>query len=523
MKLWKRYAQLGAGLGILLGPALVAWAVEHPSAPAASAPAAVAAPAATANTMAAWSDAFANVAETVRPAVVFIRADTRRAAPVPNSRSDAFQDFFRQWQRQNPNTPMPGMPDTDPDGMQRSTSSGTGFVVSPDGYIMTNSHVVRDADRLRVTLFNGRTYPATVVGRDPATDVAVIKIDARNLPVVSFGNSDSTRVGEWVLAIGNPMGQDLTFTVTAGIVSAKGRPLNGLRNGETNYGIQDFIQTDAAINPGNSGGPLVNADGKVIGINSAIATQTGTYEGYGFAIPSNLAQHVMDELIKNGKVNRAIIGLRLGTVQPEDAEYAKLDAVSGAVVQDFSVENSPAEAAGVRPGDVVVAIDGKMIEYIAQFQQAVAFRKPGEIVTLTVQRKGGVKVNLKVALIAAPSEEPVATSSTGRAGRAPAAAPLNQKLGISVAPVSGDTPENTGLGVTAVDQDGPAAEKLQPAAQDGPGDIITHVDGTRVRTVTEFTQAVSTVKAGDIVELRVYNAQGPGERGGSRVVRMRVK
>src|SRR5881227_2732745 len=232
-----------------------------------------------------WSDAFVAVAEHVKPAVVFIRSqhvergDNQRLPP-------GFQDFFPNLRRRP----------------QVEQGSGSGFIVSADGYILTNNHVVAGADKVTVRLYDKREFTAKVVGTDPNTDVAVIKIDARGLPGVAFGNSDSARVGEWVLAIGNPL--EFNFTVTAGIVSAKGRVLYGLQ--QSHYAIQDFIQTDAAINPGNSGGPLVNIRGQVIGINAAIASQTGLYEGYGFAIPINLARTVMDQLVKTGHVERAV-------------------------------------------------------------------------------------------------------------------------------------------------------------------------------------------------------------------------
>src|SRR5205823_4102437 len=233
-------------------------------------------------------DAFVGIADHVRPEVVFIRsqhverAQDQRLPP-------GFEDFFPNLRRRP----------------QVQQGSGSGFIVSPDGYILTNNHVVAGADKVTVKLYDKREFTAKVVGTDPNTDVAVIKIDARNLPAVQYGNSDSARVGEWVLAIGNPL--EFNFTVTAGIVSAKGRVLYGLQ--QSRYSIQDFIQTDAAINPGNSGGPLVNIRGQVIGINAAIASETGYYAGYGFAIPINLARTVMDQLVKTGHVERAVMGI----------------------------------------------------------------------------------------------------------------------------------------------------------------------------------------------------------------------
>src|SRR5438046_3342568 len=229
-------------------------------------------------------NAFVAVAEQFKLAVVFVksqhveRSQSQRLPP-------GFEDFLPQ--RRRP---------------QVEQGSGSGFIVSPDGYILTSKHVVAGADRVTVKLYGKREFTAKVVGTDPNTDVAVIRIDARNLPTVGFGNSDSTGVGEWALAIGNPL--EFTFTVTAGIVSAKGRLLRGLPH--PNYGIQDFIQTDAAINPGNSGGPLVNIQGQVIGINAAISSEPGHYSGYGFAIPINLARTVLDQLVKTGNSAPAV-------------------------------------------------------------------------------------------------------------------------------------------------------------------------------------------------------------------------
>src|SRR5881394_1473275 len=307
-------------------------------------------------------DAFVGIADHVKPEVVFIRsqhverAQDQRLPP-------GFEDFFPNLRRRP----------------QVEQGSGSGFIISADGYILTNNHVVAGVDKVTVRLYDKREFTAKVVGTDPNTDVAVIKIDARSLPGVAFGNSDSARVGEWVLAIGNPLGEAFAFTVTAGIVSAKGRLLAGLQ--QTRYAIQDFIQTDAAINPGNSGGPLVNIRGQVIGINSAIASETGFYAGYGFAIPINLARTVMTQLIATGHVERAVIGVSIRPITPEDAENAKLQDIRGVVVNEFSPpEDSPAKRAGILEGDVIIAVDGQPIESVSQLQQRVGFKKPGDVV-----------------------------------------------------------------------------------------------------------------------------------------------
>src|SRR5712671_1504491 len=340
-----------------------------------------------------FQDAFVAVAEHVKPSVVFIRSQHVERADDNQRLPPGFQDFFPNLRRRP----------------QVEQGSGSGFIMSADGYILTNNHVVAGADKVTVRLYDKREFTAKVVGTDPNTDVAVIKIDARGLPGVGFGNSDSARVGEWVLAIGNPLGEAFTFTVTAGIVSAKGRLLAGLQ--QTRYAIQDFIQTDAAINPGNSGGPLVNIRGQVIGINSAIASETGYYAGYGFAIPMNLARTVMDQLIKTGHVERAVMGIAIRDAQPEDAEAVGLKDITGVVVNSFSGEDSPAKRVGILPGDVIVALDGIAVSNTPQLQQRVGFKKPGETVDVTVLRQGGVRKTYTVKLTRAPMGDEAAAAA----------------------------------------------------------------------------------------------------------------
>ena len=302
-------------------------------------------------------EAFASVAEHVKPAVVFIKSE-RRERTTNRRLPPGFDDFFQ----------MPRRP-------QIEQGSGSGFIVSQDGYILTNNHVVQGADRVTVRLLDNREFTAKTIGTDPNTDIAVIKIQTTGLPTVRLGDADSTKIGNWVLAIGNPLGEAFTFTVTAGIVSAKGRGLQGLNSG--GLAIHDFIQTDAAINPGNSGGPLVNVRGEVIGINAAIASETGFYSGYGFAIPINIAKTVMTQLIATGHVERSVIGVSVLPVRQEDAEDVKLPDIKGAVVQGFTTDDAPAKGAGLQEGDIIIAIDGQPVESVAQLQQRVGFKKPG--------------------------------------------------------------------------------------------------------------------------------------------------
>jgi serine protease Do len=448
------------------------------------------------------SESFAAVAEHVKPSVVYIRSQrTERASPqrVP----PGMERFFPRF-RQQP---------------EIEQGSGSGFVVSADGYILTNNHVVEGAEQVTVRLLDRREFKAKVVGTDPNTDVAVLKIDAKNLPPMALGNSDDARVGEWVLAIGNPLGEGLTFTVTSGIVSAKGRALNGLpRAGQGS--IQDFIQTDAAINPGNSGGPLVSVRGEVIGINSAIASETGFYSGYGFAIPINLARTVMNQLIESGKVHRAALGVSIADVSLADAEYVGLPAIRGVVVKDIPNDDSPAKAAGIEAGDIIVAVDGKPVEYVGQLQQVIGFRKPGEMVKVEVARKGGVRKTVDVKLQELNDSPQVATrGDSGVVDDASDEGVAMNRLGISVEPVSPDAavelqlPADTrGLIVTAVAPGGPSWEVLVDDPQRGGPDIILSVEGKSVRTEADLRKALLAEKPGSIVTLRIYNARAQNRR-----------
>lgn len=263
-------------------------------------------------------------------------------------------------------------------------SSGSGVIVSDDGFIVTNHHVIQDAERVEVVLSNNRSFQAKIVGADPTTDLALVKIDAQDLPFVKYGNSDKVIPGEWVLAIGNPF--ELNSTVTAGIVSAKARNIGILRD-KNNYQIESFIQTDAAVNPGNSGGALVNLSGELIGINTAIATPTGTYAGYSFAVPVALVKKVMDDLLLYGKVQRGLLGVRINDVDARIARQFELPRATGVYIS-YVNENSAAEEAGILPGDVVVEINGNSINNVSELQEIVARYRPGDEVKVTFFRDG---------------------------------------------------------------------------------------------------------------------------------------
>lgn len=463
------------------------------------------------------SDAFAAVAEVVRPSVVFIRAQrTERRTTQTQTLPPGFEQFL-------PRGAVPRQPE-----VERGT--GSGFIVSADGYILTNHHVVENADQVRVQLLSGRVYEARIVGSDLNTDLAVLKIDATGLTPAALGISDRARIGEWVLAIGNPLGENLTFTVTSGIISAKGRGLPGLANRNQNS-IQDFIQTDAAINRGNSGGPLVNVRGEVIGVNSAIASENGFNMGYGFAIPIDLAKQVMTQLITTGRVERAVLGIQVNDATELDAEHVGLDEVRGVRVEGFSDRNSPAERAGLRMGDVIVTIDGAPVQYVAQLQQIVGFRRPGEMVKVEVARRGGARRTYDVRLssaedvtaeAAAPAERAEGDSPAPGTGQQPEAEPAAiEALGVTVVPLTADLARQlavpsgvSGVVIRDVSPSGPTADLL------GRNLIIVAVEETEVRTARELEQALRAIGPNGIASLYVHIPTADG--GVQRVVRVRL-
>lgn len=320
---------------------------------------------------------FVASAQLVTPAVVHVKS---QVAYTPRSQRDPIQEFF-------------GIPDPRGDRGQGGgngampMSSGSGVIISPDGYIVTNNHVIEGASKVDISLDNNKRYEATIIGTDPTTDLALLKIEADNLPFVKFGDSDQTKIGEWVLAVGNPF--DLNSTVTAGIISAKARNINILRNVENNLQIESFLQTDAVVNPGNSGGALVNLAGELIGINTAIASNTGTFAGYSFAVPSTLVKKVMDDLMKYGAVQRGLLGVSIQSVSPELADYLdkKFPVDQGVYVGGVN-ENSAGKAAGLKEGDIIISIDGKAVNNVSMLQEMVARKRPGDKVEVEYIRDG---------------------------------------------------------------------------------------------------------------------------------------
>ena len=312
---------------------------------------------------------FTYAAESAVDAVVYVKVTsvTSSARQTPNS----ILEFFFGY---------PG------EGQQRErVGSGSGVIIREDGYIVTNNHVIDGADKIEVTLTNNQTYPAVLVGTDPATDVALLKIDASGLPVIPFGDSSKLRLGEWVIAIGSPY--DLRSTITAGIVSAKGR---SMPNYTGEFKIESFIQTDAAVNPGNSGGALVDKAGNLVGINTAIISQTGSYAGYSFAVPSNIVKKIVYDLIDFGSVKRALLGITMQPIDEKIAKEMKLSSLNGVYIYEVS-KNGAADKAGIKAGDVLVAIDSVKVTDGASVQEAVSRFSPGEKAIVTVIRDGKEK------------------------------------------------------------------------------------------------------------------------------------
>jgi serine protease Do len=334
---------------------------------------------------------FVYAAEATTPTVVHIKSTvtSRGNSGRRSQMEDVFRDFFGG-----------GMGDFGGGAPQPQEASGSGVIISSDGYIVTNNHVVEGAQELEVTLHNKGKFRAKVIGTDPSTDIAVIKIESKNLPAITLGSSDAVKVGEWVVAVGNPF--NLESTVTAGIISAKGRGLgiigqSNRRNGVTpaantagDSPLESFIQTDAVVNPGNSGGALVNLKGELIGINTAIASPTGSFAGYAFAVPSSIVKKVSGDIIKFGNVQRGYLGIYLDDLDSKKAEEYGVKVNDGVYVRDFT-ENSAGEAGGAKKGDVIVKVDGLNIHSVPELQQAIGLRKPGDKVNITVNRDGKEK------------------------------------------------------------------------------------------------------------------------------------
>lgn len=365
--------------------------------------------------------------------------------------------------------------------MQPQMGSGSGVIISADGYIMTNNHVINNADEVEVTLNDKRSYIAEVVGTDPNTDLAILKIQEEGLSFVPYGNSDLLEVGDWVLAVGNPF--NLTSTVTAGIVSAKGRSINILNE---EFAIESFIQTDAAVNPGNSGGALVNTKGELVGINTAIASNTGAYTGYSFAVPVNVARKVVNDLLEFGAVQRAFIGVSIRDLNGKFAAEKGLNMTEGAYVNGLT-EGGAAAVAGLKEGDIIVAVDGHPVKNVPELQERIGTYRPGDVAKVSVVRNEALRV-FDVTL----------RNRNGDTGIVPRTSEALVQLGATLQPVSTDELRKlgirSGVKVTSVGKG-----KLQSAGVRD-GFIITRVDRREVGTAEDFAKLLDRKTGGVLIE-----------------------
>lgn len=431
----------------------------------------------------ALNESFVEISKAVTPSVVFIDVTTAAKKNDENNKDKNFEFFF------GPDFKMDQPP---------QHGSGSGVIISKDGYIMTNNHVVKDASDkgIKVVLTDKREFTAKLVGTDPNTDIAVIKIEADNLSVASVGNSDDVQVGQWVLAVGNPLG--LNNTVTAGIVSALGRNIN--ISGDT-YAINNFIQTDAVINPGNSGGALVDINGTVIGINAAIQTTNGFYQGYGFAIPINIAKSVASELIKTGKIERGYIGVSIKDVDTKEAKGLGLDKAKGVIVENV-IKGGAGEEAGVKSGDIILSVDGKEVNAANQLQTVIGSHKPGEQVTLSIFRDGKT-ISLPVKLKPRDDSQPLTDNS---AQKKDDETEMNSKkfdeIGFSVTDITGSIKKQydveNGVLVNSVVNYSEAFNRGLRA-----GLVITEADKSKIDSSDKLASVINGKKKGDIVVLKV--------------------
>lgn len=427
--------------------------------------------------------AFVEISKRVTPAVVNISTTKTMKGSERSPLSPFFQDpFFRRFFGDElfREHEMPRK--------HKEQSLGSGVIVSEDGYIVTNNHVVEGADEIKVVLSDRREFVGKVVGADPKTDLAIVKIKDSDLPAIVWGDSDQIEVGEFVLAIGSPFG--LNQTVTSGIISAKGRANVGIAD------YEDFIQTDAAINPGNSGGALVNIRGELIGINTAIFTRSGGYMGIGFAVPSNMAKSVMDSLVKEGKVTRGWLGVYIQDITPELAKQFKLSTNTGALVSDI-IEGSPAEKAGLERGDVIVQYNGKEVENNSHLRNMVAQTPVGKAIDVKIIHDGGEK-KLKVTIGELPANMAKGETGEGASG--------GIFEGVTVQNLTPEFRERLeipdkirGIFVATVEA-GSSAEEYGLKA----GDVVMQINKKDTKTIKDFNKIVDDIKKGDSILVLVY-------------------
>lgn len=383
---------------------------------------------------------------------------------------------------------------------QEVRGAGSGVIISDDGYIVTNNHVVENADKIEVHLNDKRKFEATVIGRDPSTDLALIKIDADQLPALAYGNSDDVKVGQWVLAVGNPM--NLTSTVTAGIVSAKARNINILQYDPSKdiFPIESFIQTDAAVNPGNSGGALVDTNGDLIGINSAIASTTGAYTGYSFAIPVNIVRKVTSDLMQFGSVRRAYLGVTISDIDQDMAKSLDLTRLKGVYVKDV-MDDGAAKLAGVKSGDVIVKVGAMNVDNVPELQEQVGKFSPGDKVAVTLVRKGKEEVKTMTLL-----------GRTGTLADTPSPKEVSPTLGAELAPANAEELKALKIenGVKVVRINGGKLRSIGIRE----GFIITKIDQKPMRSPKDIQEALDGRQGGVLIEgvypngLRAYYGLG---------------
>jgi serine protease Do len=429
------------------------------------------------------NDAFVEIAKAVTPAIVYI--DVYSDVKEKKENNDNFNFFFG--------------PDFNLDDAPKH-GTGSGVIISSEGYILTNNHVVKDASEkgIKVVLTDKREFTAKLIGTDETTDIAIIKIDAENLSIAAVGNSDQVQVGQWVLAIGNPLG--LNNTVTSGIISAVGRNISVTGD---NYAINNFIQTDAVINPGNSGGALVDINGSVIGINAAIQSTSGYYQGYGFAIPINMAKDVAYELIKNGKIERGYIGVSIKDVDSKEAKGLGLDKAKGVLVQNV-IKGSAGDDAGIKTGDVILSVDDKEVNAANQLQTIIGSKKPGDEVTLSIYRDGKTfnqKVKLK------PRAEDSSLSQNNKKseeGKKELSTKSFENIGITVTDITSTIKSEygieTGVYISTVKNYSEAFNRGLRA-----GLVIIAADKEAISDVEQLEKIINSKSKGDILILKVIS------------------
>ncbi len=439
------------------------------------------------------NNAFVAASKAVSPTVVSITVKSERKGRIQSQQDmSPFEDMFPFFEFKSPNQDKNG------GSLPPAESSGSGVFVTSDGYIVTNNHVVENAKEITVTTSNAKEYKAKLIGTDPLTDLALIKIEGTSFPTAHFAKAEQVQVGEWVIAVGNPLG--LRSTVTQGIVSAIGRGQLNLSN--NNYAVENFIQTDAAINPGNSGGGLFNLEGSLVGINTAIATRTGGYMGYGFAIPVDIVQSVVMDLIEDGKIDRGYIGVSIRTVDETTSKAVNLDKVQGVFVESI-IKGSPAEKAGIEQGDIILELDGTPINSSNELQGKIVLRRAGETIKIKLFRDGKI-IEKSVKLLPRDGSDIVkGESSSPSKNDEEKNEPVSfDKLGFTVMPLDEKAKENldvsNGAFISSVKQAGPAARK--GITTNG---VIVSVSGQPVKSVADLKKILESKKPGEAVLLKI--------------------